>query len=383
MSRRSMSRRSPSSLAASAGLALLLGPAVAGAQTGFTAQLFGQDAVPPVDTEATGSCVGVLTDTGDLALSCEHDVIGASAAHVHRGFPGQPGPVVFALPNPSSEIVATVPLTAIDWVFLRAGGLYVDVHDVASPSGRIRGQLAPNQPLTTRRAGFPLQGGQVVPPVATDASGACVAVLPISTPPTTLDLECAYDLDHPALPFVYLGPPGVDGLRLYGFPGPIGTNLPGNVEFVFGLPFDEHADDLFSGRVYVEVGSDSHPDGELRGQIPACFAGPTTLCLNDGRFQVEIAWATALEEGQGRAGRGTDDSGTFWFFRPSNLELLVKALDGCGVNGHYWVFFAATTDVGFELTVTDTATGRTRTYPNALGHDAETVLDTAAFDTCP
>ena len=372
------------------GLALLLGAGDAAAQTAFTAQLFGQDAVPPVDTEATGSCVGILTgvlgvDELGLALSCGHDAAGATAVHLHRGFPGQTGPVVATLATP----VAVQSLTAVEAVFLQAGGLYVDVHTAADPEGEVRGQLDPVHSQAVRRTGFPLEGEQVVPPVATDRAGACVAELMDRSASligeyTDLDLCCAYDLESPELPVVHVGPPGEDGTPRYGFPGPQGgLSQPGNVECVFGLPLDQLDDDLLAGRVYVEVASEAHPEGVLRGQIPACFVGPNTLCLVDGRFRVEIDWATALEAGEGRADGETDDSGTFWFFRPSNLEILVKALDGCDVNGHHWVFFAATTNVGFELTVTDTATGQTKTYDNALGHTADPVLDAAAFATCP
>ncbi len=41
----------------------------------------------------------------------------------------------------------------------------------------------------------------------------------------------------------------------------------------------------------------------------------------------------------------TNESGLFWFFDDDNWEMLVKVLDGCGTNGHFWVFLAAATDV--------------------------------------
>ncbi len=77
------------------------------------------------------------------------------------------------------------------------------------------------------------------------------------------------------------------------------------------------------------------------------------LCL--GRFQVEVAW----EDGEGRTGRGmaerlTARSGDFWFFEPANIELVVKVLDGCSINGHRWVVMGGLTDVGVEITVRDT-----------------------------
>ncbi len=114
-----------------------------------------------------------------------------------------------------------------------------------------------------------------------------------------------------------------------------------------------------------------------------CF-GRTTLCLNDDRFKVEVDW----KDFDGRSGPGialprTDDSGTFFFFDPDNTELLLKVLDGCRRNGHYWVFYAATTNVEFSISVTDTLSGQSRVYDNPLGRPAPAIIDTQAFATCP
>jgi hypothetical protein len=48
------------------------------------------------------------------------------------------------------------------------------------------------------------------------------------------------------------------------------------------------------------------------------------------------------------------NSGLFWFFDLNNWEMLIKVLDGCAINGHYWVLGAATTDVGYQLEIRDT-----------------------------
>lgn len=124
----------------------------------------------------------------------------------------------------------------------------------------------------------------------------------------------------------------------------------------------------------------SHPVG-----IGGCAAGPTTLCLRD-RFQVQVAW----KDFQGGAGPGSvvpgvasDDSGLFWFFAPGNWELLVKVLDGCGVNGRHWVFAAATTTVEYTLTVTDIQTGEVWTWSNPPGRSSPAVTDTDALGGCP
>ena len=89
----------------------------------------------------------------------------------------------------------------------------------------------------------------------------------------------------------------------------------------------------------------------LRAQFDApCEPREGTLCLNDNRFKVEVDW-TGLDgtEGTGKAVPlpGREDSGLFWFFEPENIEILVKVLDACAPPfDSFWVFFAATTNVG-------------------------------------
>lgn len=115
-----------------------------------------------------------------------------------------------------------------------------------------------------------------------------------------------------------------------------------------------------------------------------CVASGTTLCLNNDRFKVEVAWQTSTGMGLGQVvPDGTGDSSIFWFFSPNNWEMLFKVLDGCVINGHFWVLFAATTDVGFTATVTDTQEDEVKVYTNQLGHAANAVVDTSAFATCP
>jgi hypothetical protein len=118
-----------------------------------------------------------------------------------------------------------------------------------------------------------------------------------------------------------------------------------------------------------------------------CHNAPdsTRVALHQGRFEVEVTWRDfAGRTGEGQVGPpATDGSAIFWFFSADNWELMVKVLDGCGLNGHFWVFHAATTNVEYTLTVTDTATGEVKRYDNPLGRRAPAVTDTEAFATCP
>ena len=125
----------------------------------------------------------------------------------------------------------------------------------------------------------------------------------------------------------------------------------------------------------------------LSGTVPSdpCPDSDTVLCLNRKRFAVETDWRDFNgQAGPGRAAApGSDDSGLVYFFNPDNWEILVKVLDGCSVNGHFWVFAAATTNVEYTLRVTDTLTGDVRTYVNPLGTSSDAVTDTTAFANCP
>ena len=87
--------------------------------------------------------------------------------------------------------------------------------------------------------------------------------------------------------------------------------------------------------------------------------------------------------GFGRAVALTGDTGDFWFFTPDNIEVVVKALNGCGENSRYWVFGAGLTNINVVTTVTDTQTGATKTYVNPQGKAFLPIQDTDAFSTCP
>lgn len=110
-----------------------------------------------------------------------------------------------------------------------------------------------------------------------------------------------------------------------------------------------------------------------------CNAGPQVLCLAGGRFRATVSWSVpSLGAGTGTAGALSDDTGTFWFFSPSALELVVKVVDGRAVNGHFWVFRGALTDTAYTLTITDLVTGAQRLYQNPAG-ELTSAADTSAF----
>ncbi len=124
------------------------------------------------------------------------------------------------------------------------------------------------------------------------------------------------------------------------------------------------------------------PDLDDRVRLrDTCVPDANTLCLGEnGRFRATVNWEDFVGgTGTGKvAALATQDTGSFWFFNPANIELVVKALDGRQNNGRLWIFYGSLTNVEFEMTVTDTEASLVKVYTNDSGNFAS-VGDTNAF----
>lgn len=100
-----------------------------------------------------------------------------------------------------------------------------------------------------------------------------------------------------------------------------------------------------------------------------CVADDFTLCLTAGRFEVTATFTSpGAIPAPAHAAPLVADTGTFWFFDPDNIEVVVKVLDACSFADRFWVFAGGLTNVEVELSVRDTASGQSRTYRNPAGH---------------
>jgi hypothetical protein len=116
------------------------------------------------------------------------------------------------------------------------------------------------------------------------------------------------------------------------------------------------------------------------GAFESCSDGDPAWCLAGGRFRVEVGFRTQT----GQVGRAspvalTGDTGYGWFFRDTNVELVLKILDACSLNDRFWVFVAGLTNVEVSIEVTDLYTGIVRTYDNPLGRAFPAIQDVQAF----
>lgn len=108
---------------------------------------------------------------------------------------------------------------------------------------------------------------------------------------------------------------------------------------------------------------------------------PDPTLLHGGRFRVQVFW----EDQESQSGEGrlvqfpSRESALYWFFSPENFEIAVKVLDGCAINGHYWVFASGSTNVGVDLFVQDLEKSRLETWSSPLGTPFETLTEIEAF----
>jgi hypothetical protein len=132
-----------------------------------------------------------------------------------------------------------------------------------------------------------------------------------------------------------------------------------------------------ASRADVDAFPDTPPT-DAAVQPPLRAAGALQAALGDFDVAVSLIDPITFETRQATGVPLSGDSAYFWFFDATNIELVVKVLDGRLVNGHRWVFYGALTDVEYTITVTDRISGKSKSYHNPHGRMASQA-DTSAF----
>jgi hypothetical protein len=242
----------------------------------FSGLLDGAQEVPPVSTAASGRGTVVL-NAEENEISVRLSFTGLSSAstvaHIHGpAAAGSNAPPIFSLTGLGGTaaelgpfVFSVTPQQASD---LKAGLWYFNVHSQMHPAGEIRGQI-----LLDRVFDGPLNGRQVVPRAETLARGY-----------VTAKLDGALDQVFFTLVYSGLTGEGVPGASVdVGIFGPaprgaVGARIAAITLPVSGLASDQivagpfaitpvQAQQLASGRWYVQVASEEFPQGEIRGQI--------------------------------------------------------------------------------------------------------------------
>ncbi len=263
-----------------------------GIETGFAAPLGGfesllgamsgdQEAPKPGQPNAQATVELDRTSVaGMLCVTLDFDTPLSSnptAVHVHQGDPKQAGPDVLTIPPPpSAEGVNVVCLAGLDpnvinGIYAHPEDFYVNVHTADFPDGAVRGQLSA---LGTEQ-GTNLNPGEEVPgPGEADAEGA-MTLEGLADGTTICGFGFYGGAEQPMAAHIHKGKKGVAGPIVVTLPpfqdifsdGCVGGLDPKLVADIAANPTD----------YYVNIHTDSHPNGAVRGQLESFHALSTTL----------------------------------------------------------------------------------------------------------
>jgi hypothetical protein len=113
-------------------------------QVGKRLTLTGAQEVPPVNTQATGRAVVMISPDRAGSGSVETSGINGTAAHIHEGAMGANGPVIVPMVKQGDNrfvFPSGAKLTEAQYESYKNGRLYVNVHSAAHPGGELRAQI--------------------------------------------------------------------------------------------------------------------------------------------------------------------------------------------------------------------------------------------------
>lgn len=233
----------------------------------FSARLNGAQEVPAVVTDALGVASFTLNATRDT-LCIRGNFTGLSGpitgAHIHTGMPGVSGPVLIGLTDMvmGNTLMGQITGSAVTPEIIAAhvrGELYLNVHTNMYPDGEIRGQIVPE---TDWAFVADLNGMQEVPGVSTDATGLATFLVAKHGGKITYRVV-VNGLSGPiGGAHLHMAPMGEDGdVVLDLSAGVMGNTIMGEAD-----PTDI-LDAMLMGNIYINIHTDMHPGGEIRGQL--------------------------------------------------------------------------------------------------------------------
>lgn len=279
--------------------------------TVFKAQLGGNQMSPPVISAAEGQGTVVVSQGKDsVAIGLKSTgLTNVEKLHLHLGFCGEDGPVLFNLLETQSftdDFSITVtqanlkPFANLSFPeaieAIRNGRTYLKVHTTQNPAGEIRGQLG-KQTLN----GNAITGEQLVSPVQTAASG--MGLVSVNEAQSELQITLqTQNLTNVEKVHIHLGFCGESGPVLFNllekapFADSFSVTVTENDLKPFaGLTFKEAVGAVLGGQSYFKVHTAQNPSGEIRGQI-----GPQTLVstLTGAEIAAGAVNTTAMGNGQ-------------------------------------------------------------------------------------
>lgn len=325
------------------------------AGTNFEANLTPDQETHSVTSNATGTAFFTLTSAG-LYFNVTVDGLSDSmtAAHFHNGPAGVNGGVVRTITGDFNGNTASgfwtaddsEPLTEALIKELLTGKLYLNVHTPSYTAGELRGQIFPSGGIgLSANLDSDQQGGTV----NSDATG--TAALLFTSSGVLFDITVQGLTGTMTAAHFHNAPAGQNGPPVRTLSGDFsGNQARGIWSFTDSEPLTSQLiEELLAGNLYINVHTDSFPDGEIRGQVGL------NLSPNEASFAANLS--AAQEVGSVTS----DGSGTANFtLTPEGLKFNVT-IEGLSGNMTMAHFHNAALGVngGVVRTITGDFTGNT------------------------
>jgi CHRD domain/Secretion system C-terminal sorting domain len=267
----------------------------------FDAFADGAQEVPPVNSVGKSIFVANIRPNLDtLEYIAQVSGVNAFIAHLHYGAVGVTGGVAgemfladASLPNVYRGSIAMTPSLLSGFL---QDLVYTNFHTTRVQTGEIRGQV---QSLLRTGLVSNLCGGQEVPAVSTNATGAAFVSLARDKSNLFLDVVTNGLSSNASGAHIHLGTKGASGAVAVD----LTTALNGNaVRGSLNITNPVLGDSIAKGSTYFNFHNTANPNGEIRGQIAPnlvqeCLAN-ATLELNGAQFSVKIAPNPAFDNAQ-------------------------------------------------------------------------------------
>lgn len=249
----------------------------------YDASLSGHQEALPIMTSASGSVSASLsgnelTVSGAFDnLSSKIDVSIAGGAHLHAGYAGENGDVLYPLTIEFNTDSLGGAFLAEDNVYtlsdeevelLKDRQLYVNIHTLNYAGGELRGQLTPT---VDQKYSMSLLGSNEVPQAITTGQGALIVEIDADS----ITVSGAFsgltgDFDANIGAHLHIGAAGENGSVEVALSPTVDTDLKGGVFAAANntFPATEQLLQLMENRqIYANIHTTAYPNGELRGQL--------------------------------------------------------------------------------------------------------------------
>ncbi|HVR42285.1 MAG TPA: CHRD domain-containing protein, partial [Thermoanaerobaculia bacterium] len=198
-----------------------------------------------------------------------------TAAHIHTGVAGEPGPVLIGFADSSRPFMNGVPVTVtgIDpadaaAILANPAGYYVNVHTTQFPAGAVRGQLTSAGGVLRGNA---LSGEAEYPgPGDEDGGGAFILTLDDSLTQLTYDVVVTDIGTDFTGAHIHEAPEGVDGPVIVALMTSSAPFVDGRMQGSAAIPAELGARFVETPELfYVNVHTSAFPAGAVRGQLAA------------------------------------------------------------------------------------------------------------------